>query len=362
MKIQEIKPIINNHNHNHEDNDNDSDDEFKDTIQQMNDIEKSLHKLSSNPDSEEEDNITDTQLISQLKENISKNSIAIADLNLSSSMNSQKTESEPTTPKTNDNNKKKKKKKHLFPKYVYANIFNEKIDDNDEWTDIKRYRFQKCLWKLKYNRIVSTFYLSNLKKREQKWSWMIIVISTLTSGLTVANNVENEPFKNYNTYINFTLNISSMTTSLIAAWIKKQGFIEKINETDKYLLNINSLCEELEIQFSLLNNDRTSYPDFKKKYIPEITKFLTTTPMIPPADWKACIREITLKYPELVDPDNTEDNKLWPWYGDLVFDTDDDFNESHVRHPTTFMKHFKKTNTDKLRSTCCGKKTIMNIY
>ena len=100
MKIQEIKPIINNHND--DDNDNDSDDEFKDTIQQMNDIEKSLHKLSSN--SEEEDNITDTQLISKLKENISKNSIAIADLNLSSSMNSQKTESEPTTPKTNDNN------------------------------------------------------------------------------------------------------------------------------------------------------------------------------------------------------------------------------------------------------------------
>ena len=269
MKIQEIKPIINNDN----DNDNDNDDEFKDTIQQMNDIEKSLHKLSSNSDSEEEDNITDTQLISKLKENISKNSIAIADLNLSSSMNSQKTESEPTTPKTNDNNKKKKKKKHLFPKYVYANIFNEKIDDNNEWTDIKRYRFQKCLWKLKYNRIVSTFYLSNLKKREQKWSWMIIVIATLTSGLTVANNVENEPFNNYNTYINITLNISSMTTSLIAAWIKKQGFIEKINETDKYLLNINSLCEELEIQLSLLNNDKASYSDFKKNIYLKLLNF-----------------------------------------------------------------------------------------
>ena len=75
MKIQEIKPIINN------DNDNNNDDEFKDTIQQMNDIEKSLHKLSSDSESEEE-NIND-QLVKQLKENISKNSIAIADLNLS---------------------------------------------------------------------------------------------------------------------------------------------------------------------------------------------------------------------------------------------------------------------------------------
>ena len=351
MKINEIKPIIKN-----------TDDITDDT--NFHDVENQFPE--SNPDSEEDDNTTtiDQTLIKQLKENISKNSIAIADLNISSS-NSQtsstnsQTNSEPTSPTTTN---KRNKKKFIFPKYVYANIFNETIGDNNEWTDIKRYQFQKCLWKLKYNRIVSTFYLSDLRRREQRWSWMIIVISTLTSGLTVANNVENEPFNHYDTYINFALNISSMTTSLIAAWIKKQGFIEKINETDKYLLNINSLCEELEIQFSLLNNDRTSYPDFKKKYIPEITKFLTTNPMIPPADWKACIREITLKYPELVDPDNTEDNKLWPWYGDLVFDVDDEFNESHVRKPTTFMKHFKKTNTDKLRSTCCGKKTIMNIY
>ena len=57
-----------------------------------------------------------------------------------------------------------------------------------------------------------------------------------------------------------------MTTSLIAAWIKKQKFIEKINEIDKYLININSLCEELEIQFSLLEEDRLSYEEFKKIY------------------------------------------------------------------------------------------------
>ncbi len=251
MKINEIKPIINNDN-----------DEFHDIENQSSESE------CDSEDDNNNNNIIDKNLIKKLKENISKNSLAIADLNISSSnsqtssINSQ-TNSEPSTPTTNN---RRKGKKFIFPKYVYANIFNETIGENNEWTDIKRYQFQKCLWKLKYNRIVSTFYLSSLRSKEQKWSWMIIVISTLTSGLTVANNVENEPFNHYNTYINFALNISSMTTSLIAAWIKKQGFIEKINETDKYLLNINSLCEELEIQFSLLNNDKTSYPDFKKIY------------------------------------------------------------------------------------------------
>ena len=242
----------------------------------------------------------------------------------------------------------------------------EKEKDKNKWSTLTRYRFQRCLWKLKYNRIVSTFYLDNLKRREGRWSWMIIVISTFTSGLTVANNVEDEPIDQYNTYVNGALTVSSMTVSLIAAWIKKQMFIERINETDKYLLNINALCEELEIQFALLNRDRIKYDDFKKKYIPEITKYLTTNPMIPPNEWKSCIREITQKYPELVNPDNTQENKLWPWFGDYVLDTDDYGKESVVRNPTTFMEHFKKTNTDRLRSSCCAgickPKEITNVY
>jgi hypothetical protein len=351
------------------------------------------HSESDSDDYLSEPDITDN-LILQLKENISRNSIAIAEMKITNT-GSEKALDSPryscsSTPRsvsgasdtsdtsdtsgtepnieTNKNaanitQEKKKKKKNIAPRYVYAGIFHEDITDGgDGWTNIKRYRFQKCLWKLKYNRIVSTFYLNDLRKKERKWSWMIIVISTFTSGLTVANNVSSEPFNHYSTLINASLTISSMSTSLIAAWIKKQMFIEKINEIDKYLLNINSLCEELEVQFSLLNNDRTDYQDFKKKYIPEITKFLTTNPIIAPEDWKGCIKEITMKYPELVDPDNTEDNKLWPWYGDLVFEIDDNLVETHVRKPTTFMEHFKTTNTDRLRSSCCGKRTLSNVY
>ena len=253
-----------------------------------------------------------------------------------------------------------------FIMWTRSEKFKPDDKDKNKWSTLTRYRFQRCLWKLKYNRIVSIFYLDNLKRREGRWSWMIIVISTITSGLTVANNVEEEPVNNYNTYINGMLTVSSMTVSLIAAWIKKQMFIERINEADKYLLNINALCEDLEIQFALLNRDRIKYEDFKKKYIPEITKHLQTNPMIPPNEWKSCIREITLKYPELVNPDNTEENKLWPWFGDYVLDTDDYDTEAIVRNPTTFMEHFKKTNADRLKSSCCAgickPKEITNVY
>ena len=265
-----------------------------------------------------------------------------------------------------EENAKKERKFDNFIWWDKSEKLAETEKEKHKWSTLTRYRFQRCLWKLKYNRIVSTFYLENLKRREGRWSWMIIVISTFTSGLTVANNVEDEPVDQYNTYVNASLTVSSMTVSLIAAWIKKQMFIERINETDKYLLNINALCEELEIQFALLNRDRIKYDDFKKKYIPEITKYLTTNPMIPPNEWKACIREITQKYPELVNPDNTQENKLWPWFGDYVLDTDDYGKKSVVRNPTTFMEHFKKTNTDRLRSSCCASickpKAVTNIY
>ena len=194
---------------------------------------------------------------------------------------------------------------------------------------------------------------------------MIIVISTLTSGLTVANNVDenNAPIDNYNTYVNVLLTVSSMSTSLIAAWIKKQMFIEKINEIDKYLYELNVLCEDLEIQLSLLNTDRLEYDKFKELYIPKMTQYLTTNPIIPPLEWKRCIREITINYPEYLNMDDSEDNKLWPWYGDLISDPkNDDENAPHVRYPTTFYKKFKKTKKDKYLSTCCGKKQMKIVY
>lgn len=254
---------------------------------------------------------------------------------------------------------------HDFDDIVYNDdsASDEELDEEDDdgniihkWSRSKKHRFQKCLWKLKYNRIISQFYLDRLRKREEKLSWWIIVISTITSGLTIANNVEEEPFELYNIIVNSSLTFSSMITSLIAAWIKKQKFVEKINEIDKYLIKINSLCEEIEVQFLLLEKDRIPYDDFKKQYIPKITQYVSSNPMIPPDEWKRCVKEITFKYPQLIEPDNNEENKLWPWFGDLIEIKDNDGNERFVRKPTKFMKYILKKDKkwkNRLRSNCC---------
>ena len=332
-----------------------SDEEEKDTFIDVETGPEKINDLIQDKDKDKDINII------EIEENINRNTVAIADLKIKkeklSSKRSSSADINPLTPRK--------------IKYVY-NTFDDDEDDGDnEWSKIKRYRFQKCLWKLKYNRIVSSFYFDNLKKSEHKWSWMIIVISTLTSGLTVANNVDesNAPIENFNTYVNILLTTSSMSTSLIAAWIKKQMFIEKINEIDKYLYELNILCEDLEMQLSLLNADRLKYDEFKKKYIPRMTQYLTTNPFISPEEWKRCIREITLDYPELLNIDDSEDNKMWPWYGDLILDPNNDADKNktdqevnHVRYPTTFYQKFKKTNKEKLTSSCCSKKKMKNVY
>ena len=106
-----------------------------------------------------------------------------------------------------------------------------------------------------------------------------------------------------------------------------------------------------------------NYKQFKETYLPQITKFVSTNPMIPPNEWKNAVREITLRYPELIDPDNSETNKLWPWFGDLVVYVDKEGIEHNVRKPTTFMKYMKRTNKDRILSSCCRKKRDShNVY
>ena len=97
-------------------------------------------------------------------------------------------------------------------------VFNDDSESDEEiedehgipiqrWSKTKKHRLLKCVWKLKYNRIISSFYLDDLKKREGKLSWWIIVISTITSGFTMANSIdeENYPFQSFKLLVNTCL-------------------------------------------------------------------------------------------------------------------------------------------------------------
>ena len=90
---------------------------------------------------------------------------------------------------------------HDFDDIVYNDdsASDEEIEEEDDdgniihkWSRSKKHRFQKCLWKLKYNRIIAQFYLDNLRKREAKLSWWIIGLNCLIYGYISNCSVDKE--------------------------------------------------------------------------------------------------------------------------------------------------------------------------
>jgi hypothetical protein len=233
---------------------------------------------------------------------------------------------------------------------------NENDDDDDdeyngdgtEWTVENQIQLTKVIQKLKYNRLISNFYYYEMKHVEGKWSWIIILISTFTSGITIINNIDESklPFTNLKTIVNATLTVSSMATSLIAAWIKKQQYIEKINELDRYKNKINKLVEELEFELTKSEGDRLAYGEFKNKYHPLITEHLTFEPPMSPKQWKKCIKDITKNYPELLVMDGSDENKIWPWYSISRISK----NTVSKREKTKFYTDIESNNRN-----CCNK-------
>ena len=126
--------------------------------------------------------------------------------------------------------------------------------------------------------------------------------------------------------------------------MKNQQYIERINTIDRYNQKINKVIEEIEIQLTLLAEDREDYELFKKKYMPLITEYLSTSPSMSPSEWKDVVYHITVYYPELISTDGTDEQQLWPWFGVELE------NGDIVRKRTPFAKNI--LNTHKSNNSC----------
>ena len=93
------------------------------------------------------------------------------------------------------------------------------------------------------------------------------------------------------------------------------------------------MIEEIEIQLIRRPQDRIKYKEFQTKYDPIISECLAITPNISPKEWKNTVYNITKYYPEIIAPDNIDDNKLWPWFGYDIEITED--NEINITRPPT---------------------------
>ena len=232
------------------------------------------------------------------------------------------------------------------------------------WSSVNSKQLIKCLWKLKYNRVINNFYYFNLKAKESFWSWAIIVTSSFIGLVTLGNNINDEPFYGYHTAIKILLTVFSSVMTLIAAWIKKQQYIEIINNVDRYLQKLNKLCEELDIQLILTPVDRLPYIKFREITLPLITEYLASNPLISPTEWKECVYQITKHYPEIIAPDNIDENKLWPWFGisekgGIEYRPVTKFADSVL---STYEHMHKKRSIKRYLCGCCYKKDDRTIF
>jgi len=181
------------------------------------------------------------------------------------------------------------------------------------WTKQNQTYFRYCLHRLKYYRIINNFFFFELKKIEGQLSWAIIVLSSLSSVLSLVNTNENI-FPNSIVLIKWGLVLLTLFTTLIGSYIKKQQFIDRINNIDRYLQQLNHCVEELNITFILEPNKRESYDEFCKKYIPLIKNLSVSPASFSPSDWKRTVYIITKHYPELIHVDGSNEELLWPWF------------------------------------------------
>jgi hypothetical protein len=172
---------------------------------------------------------------------------------------------------------------------------------------------------LEYNQLIIYFYLFQLKRIESAWAWTIIVLSSLVSTISLILFNKDKLDNIIIIIINVIITAFTLFITLIAAWMKKQNYVERISESEKYLQSLTSLLAELTGQIKIIKDDRMEYSMFLEKYKDKVINFDASMPLISPDEWKKTNYIVTKYYPEIIED-------VYPWneksdFGRLILAT-----------------------------------------
>jgi len=179
----------------------------------------------------------------------------------------------------------------------------EKAEEINGWSSRKKRSIIE--WKniIEFRFIVNWFFVYDLKNKEGWWAWLIIVISTITSTLSLIRPT--------NIYLKMLsegfLSFFSIITTLIAAWLKKQNYVDRIKNIDRYIQKLSKLNVELDYAVTKPPWERKSYDKFVELYETEIVQLLSSSPPMSPEEFKTAVWQLTNFYPELI-------KNTYPWY------------------------------------------------
>lgn len=191
-------------------------------------------------------------------------------------------------------------------------INTEKVVNS--WTKEREELVNNWIKELEFYQIIIYFHLFHVKKIENMWAWMIIVLSTLVSTISLIQFDKDEEDKDLVLVINILVTLLTTFITLIAAWMKKQNYVSIISECEKYLQSISGVLAELNGQIKIIREDRVEFQMFLEKYKDKVIQFSSGMPLISPYDWKHTVYLLTKYYPELIQ--NT-----YPW------DENDEFSK-----------------------------------
>jgi hypothetical protein len=103
------------------------------------------------------------------------------------------------------------------------------------------------------------------------------------------------------------LSFFSIITTLVAAWLKKQNYVDRIKNIDRYIQKLSKLNVEIEYALTKPPWERKPYEKFIEIYETEIVQLLSSPPPMAPEEFKTAVWQLTRFYPELV-------KDTYPWY------------------------------------------------
>lgn len=159
---------------------------------------------------------------------------------------------------------------------------------------------------------VFQFFGEELKEQEASLGWWIIIISSFTSFITLFSPVplelSDDGNMSYEWGKGLVLTSLSITTTLIAAWMKKEGYVRRIKEIDKRIGCLESFLSRLDYQIHLVPlQRRANYFKFITERRDEYTDLSIYTNLISPSELMHTVYKITRYNAPMVQG-------IWPWY------------------------------------------------
>lgn len=184
--------------------------------------------------------------------------------------------------------------------------FTRRSDDED-WIKI-----QSWYNELNFYSKVFQYFGEVIKDKESMFGWWIILISSFSSFFTL---ISLEPFglseKNntqYNWFKSVLLAFLSLLTTLIAAWVKKKGYMIRIQIIDKRINRLEKFLGKIDYQLRLLPYDkRDNYYKFIAEMRDEYTELSIYTNILRPAEFAYSVYLITRFNSPMI-------RNTWPWY------------------------------------------------